>query len=54
MPVPSHSTTATGMPTTVAKAMAPITSQSSANQKVRICQEKCESSQVARTSERFT
>ena len=40
MPVANQSTIANGMPTTVTKSTAPSVSHSSANQKVRICQEK--------------
>ena len=45
---------AIGMPIRVMKSRKPITIQSSANQKVRICQRKCDSRNVPRTSRRFT
>ena len=53
-PALMSTTIATGMPTRVAIISTPIRHHSTANQNVRICQRKCDSSQVPRTSPRFT
>jgi len=52
-PVRIQITTATGKPMNVTNTIPPTTSHNTANQNVRICQPKCESSHVPRTSERF-
>src|SRR2546429_7453159 len=52
-PVTIHTASATGIPTNVTNATNPASSHASAYQNVRICQPKCESSHVPRTSERF-
>jgi len=52
-PVTIHTTSATGIPDDVTNATAPASNHASAYQNVRICQPKCESSHVPRTSARF-
>src|SRR2546427_9649369 len=53
-PVRTQITTATGKPMNVTNTIPPTTSHNTANQNVRICQPKCESSHVPRTDRKST